>query len=432
MLSSHFTEHIANARAIMARAFYPSSLLDALNASKRSTATSSSPHTTVLTSSAVSAAATTRLEGALRMSTPHYTGAAIVATVGLGHASVTGIPIHQRLARLQATQFSRAFAPIAMPRQSLLVDDMDVDDEVPRATTPYIPAYWSMAPLLACPVHSPTAAVQPNKASVGVQTLALPPPSSSTSPSWSSPSGSDFSFECATPSTAPAEAPRVVGNPETARTSATATSSPDFRIVDEAVDAIEVKFAELAAQYQEAVNYSAQLDALGSGARFDSRATPHPDDEDSDVATEYYEHEPASVLDISLDGNPCALDDHAQTNDVETKPDDGPARALCELYNPHSDAQYSVFGIVGKGSFARVAAAMSNGRTYGIKVVHKPHVYGHPQAREMSLLEMKVLADVTSFNTERLVRLHESWEDQRNIYFAMVSLIVLCAPPSAK
>ena len=99
-------------------------------------------------------------------------------------------------------------------------------------------------------------------------------------------------------------------------------------------------------------------------------------------------------------------------------------RGSVKFHNAHSGSVYSVTGIIGEGSFARVAMAMDDNRMYGIKVVYKRNVYGHPEAREKLLLEKEVMADVAGFNTERLVRLHESWEDRRNIYFAMVSMIV--------
>ena len=414
MFSSSFAEHITNARAIVAHTLYPSTLLGALNASKGFAAICPSRHTTAPTSSAASVAAAifpdaSKVADAPNALTPQYAGAVIVASVGLGYASLTGTMIQQRLSRLGV--------------------DTDVDIEVPRAPTPYIPAHWSMATFLSRPANSTNATMQSNKVSIGVQTSVLLPSSLSTSPTWSSPTGSDLSFECATPPTAAAgvQAPRIVSVSETASPLATSPSSSDLRVVGEAVDALEVKFAELAAQYREALDYSARLDALGSGVGLDFRVIQYDDNdnddsEGSEVATEWSGTDSAS--DIAFGGTPGSDEDCAEADDAAAVPDDAPSRAPCELYNPHSGAKYAVSGIVGEGSFARVAAAYSNGRSFGIKVVHKANVYGHPEAREKLLLEKEVMADVAGFNTERLVRLHESWEDRRNIYFAMVSMIV--------
>ena len=166
MFATKFTEHITNARAIVAQTLHLSTLLNALNASKGLDATSPSHHNTAPTSSTTSVASTMRPDASkIAGSAPHCSGATIVASVGFGYASYTGATIQQRLARLQATQFSRALASMAMPQSSAL--DADVDDEVPRATAPYVPVHWSMAPFLAHPANPITVATQSNKVKIG-------------------------------------------------------------------------------------------------------------------------------------------------------------------------------------------------------------------------------------------------------------------------
>lgn len=428
MLSLRFTKHVAISRAIVC-ALHPSALLDAFNASNSSAITCCTRRNTTVAASAPSGPVATR-PGASNVTqtsgtlTPQYVGVTIVASVGLDYASFANTKIQHRLSLLQASQFSASLGWAADLLQSSVLD-IDIDDEVPKHAAPYIPVYLSMAPFLTRPTKPTNAAGQSNKVNIGIQTTSPPTSSSFISP-WCSHSGSDFSFECVTPAVGcgaevhDVDAPRVVGASET--TSPLAASLPTQGLRN-TVDALEEKVTELMTQYQDAITYSAQLDTLS----LDLSNIPYSDDDDVE-RTDGTSADTTTNVD-SIDGSEDSVDDGASARAAAVsvvsgstaEPYEAPRREPIVLHNEHSDTVYVVPGIIGEGSFSRVAAAVSNGAAFGIKVVHKANVYGHTDARERLLLEKQVMAEVASFNTDRLVRLLESWESRPNIYFVMVS-----------
>lgn len=409
MFSLKFTTHIAISRAIVC-ALHPSAVFDAFNASKAS-------HTTTLPSPATSATAATRpnasnVANSAAMSMPQYTVAGIVVSVGLHYASFSNTMVQHRIARLQVAQFCTSLVCSANSRSSGV--DTDIDDEVPQHAAPYIPVYWTMAPFLARPANSTNVATPyNNKVSIGVQATSLLPPSLSILPSHSSPSGSDFSFECATPPVRAdvndIYAPRVVCASEGSSPLPASLPSQDLRIMGHPVDALEGGVAELTVQCQEAVTYNAQPDTLDSSAL------------QSDFTTSPYSEDNVLKVEAKAVTQRASADTAADVDESQAQPTSAPKREPIELRNRYSGNVYTVSGIIGEGSFARVVAAESNGQVFGIKVVHKANVYGHPGARRSLLLEKAVMINVAGYNTDRLVHMLESWESRANIYFVMVS-----------
>lgn len=101
--------------------------------------------------------------------------------------------------------------------------------------------------------------------------------------------------------------------------------------------------------------------------------------------------------------------------------------AGCEPAEPehlhHGDQTYIIRGIRGSGSFGKVMLAnRGDGAVVAVKVVHKDKQYRAPDGRKNLVLEKTILASVAQVGNPYIVRLKESWADELNVYFVMVSL----------
>lgn len=214
-------------------------------------------------------------------------------------------------------------------------------------------------------------------------------------------SGSDSSFECATPRTAAAGAHHLQPRIQSSHSVQPTNDIPaqlTWLDVHRALDTLEDKVSKLVQLSREAVQ--AKYSTPSGGECY---ATP-------EFGIIYYE------------------DDEVETSDAELGSADGESdiddvRALTVLCNPHTGTTYTVQGVVADGGFSRVAQVVdSKGQQWAAKIMHKRAVFKRPRGRDNLLREKNIMVNASGMGTQRLVGLLESWEDEENIYFIMVSV----------
>lgn len=88
----------------------------------------------------------------------------------------------------------------------------------------------------------------------------------------------------------------------------------------------------------------------------------------------------------------------------------------------HAGSVYLIRGERGRGSFGRVMMANDGkGRILAVKVVHKDKQYRSPDGREILISEKRILEKVAYMKRPFLTPLLDSWADNENVYFVMVS-----------
>lgn len=88
----------------------------------------------------------------------------------------------------------------------------------------------------------------------------------------------------------------------------------------------------------------------------------------------------------------------------------------------HAGSVYLIRGERGRGSFGRVMMANDGkGRILAVKVVHKDKQYRSPDGREILISEKRILEKVAYMKRPFLTPLLDSWADNKNVYFVMVS-----------
>ncbi|KAI0689297.1 kinase-like domain-containing protein [Cytidiella melzeri] len=98
-------------------------------------------------------------------------------------------------------------------------------------------------------------------------------------------------------------------------------------------------------------------------------------------------------------------------------------------FEPHTITdgveRFKILGRIGSGGFGRVMAAIlqyDNKNIHAdtaIKVIHKDRVYQRSNGRELILQEARVLQRITCSGKRLLTKMLSSWDDNRNVYFAM-------------
>lgn len=84
-------------------------------------------------------------------------------------------------------------------------------------------------------------------------------------------------------------------------------------------------------------------------------------------------------------------------------------------------ATYRVLSRIAQGGGGRVVAAETDDGYYvAIKVIHKWQQYRLSTGRQMLLTEKAIMAKAATLGHKFLTSLLESWEDEENVYFAMV------------
>lgn len=376
-----------NAHATVDRVLRLFPLHHAFDALKRSATAFLARSTAPYTSTTPSEPAHAPLETSevVNGATPHLPGTAIVASVGLGY--LTRSAVRPRLFLYTAGGPSAGLPAVSTPASSGFDIDIEPpsDDEAPHSATPTLPS--AVRSSASC-MSSTNSMPQSNKVSAST---ALSPSSS----------GSDSSFECATPRTAAAGAHHLQPRIQSSHSVQPTNDIPaqlTWLDVHRALDTLEDKVSKLVQLSREAVQ--AKYSTPSGGECY---ATP-------EFGIIYYE------------------DDEVETSDAELGSADGESdiddvRALTVLCNPHTGTTYTVQGVVADGGFSRVAQVVdSKGQQWAAKIMHKRAVFKRPRGRDNLLREKNIMVNASGMGTQRLVGLLESWEDEENIYFIMVSV----------
>jgi hypothetical protein len=89
----------------------------------------------------------------------------------------------------------------------------------------------------------------------------------------------------------------------------------------------------------------------------------------------------------------------------------------------HAGNTYIIRGMRGKGSFGKVMMAHTRvNRLVAVKVIHKDKQYRYMYGREALIIEKEIMEKVTLTRMPFNVSLLESWADNENVYFVMVSI----------
>ena len=91
--------------------------------------------------------------------------------------------------------------------------------------------------------------------------------------------------------------------------------------------------------------------------------------------------------------------------------------------------QFQITGTLGAGGYARVMKAVllvptRQGVDMAIKVMHKDRVYQNPEGRMLMMEERRVMERVTESGLSGLAKVFCVWDDEENVYFAMVSISI--------
>lgn len=83
---------------------------------------------------------------------------------------------------------------------------------------------------------------------------------------------------------------------------------------------------------------------------------------------------------------------------------------------------FSINGFIAGGAFGRVMHAYTtDGKDIAIKIVKKAHVYTMPRGRQHLLREMDIMRLATTSGKKCLASMLYCWDDEKYVYFAMVS-----------
>ena len=352
------------------------------------------------------------------MSTPHLSGAAIVASVGFGHSPFSRPSPLPRLLLHRGEALSTPPPPTAISSLNGLDIGIDVEsasNEAPHSLTHALSTHSSTVRSPTAPTSTTNIAMQSSKVGATFTSAESLSPSMTSTPYASSSTGSDSSFECITPPTAAADVHNLqephIQSPASTPLSAGAPAQPTWLDVHRALKALEANVSKLVQQSKEAAR--PEHITQPQGPQFD--APPeldiiyYDDDEPVDIEAESHPDDDASP-DVDTDEDDSEADD--DLDDV---------RPPTVLRNPHSGAAYSVEGVVADGGFSRVAQVVDDeGRRRAAKIVHKRAVCKRAGAREALLREKAFMVKASEMGSRRLVGLIESWEDEENIYFIMV------------
>ena len=412
-----------NSHANVARPSHLAHLHHAFDALKRSAtalfARRPAPYTSTTPSNTRSDASNI-VHGAC-MSTPHLSGTAIVASVGLGYSPFTRPSPLPRLLLHSAGELSNPSRSAAISLLDGLDIDIDVEptsDEAPPAVTASLSAQ-STTVRSSIASSSTTNDISQPKSIRATSEAESTSSSTASTPYASSSTGSDSSFECATPPTAAEEVrsllePRIQF-PSSITPSSDAPVRSTWLDVHRALDALEANVSKLLEQSEEvALPTSGTQPSSPQGDAAPQLDIIYYDDDEScpDV-----EAESSPEDDAALDAE--TSEDESEAGDDADDSDD--TRPPTVLRNPHTGGTYFVEGVVADGGFARVVQVVDDkGQRRAAKIAHKRAVCKRAGARDGLLREKAFMVKTSEIGSRRLVGLIESWEDEENIYFIMV------------
>lgn len=363
--------------------------------------------------------------------TPHPSGTAIVASVGLAFPPPTNAVHNLLLHHIKGAVPSTS--PVVPPSKDVHVAfDLTIDDQRPQCDAP---AHSSHRSTSRSSSTSPTP-LGCHKVDVGVQ---VSTPSPGHSPHSSSSSDSDLPVECLTPLATNGEC-HSHRKAEALRSLLPFEAPLPFDIDGaRGVDEYILEFDECSARRQDLYEDLAEraiafhylcadpvedddMPTAFSGPIHGSSSTISVVSPTSNAALEFPESEPSDGEHPDIDTDTNSSDDPAnQTVDTDDDDDEEPQIPLV-LYHRYTKTRYRIDGIIGCGGFARVLqATKDSGECVAIKVTHKREAYAKsPYIHDLLCHEMDTLRWATTHACPGLTKLIESWEDEDNIYFVMV------------
>ena len=190
--------------------------------------------------------------------------------------------------------------------------------------------------------------------------------------------------------------------------------------------------------------------SVGSSARdaLPTQDKPEPGDEDSD-ATAKLRPLPSTKLSTAPAASPAPSGNNVFRLDIAQPMELPPAYAGTGLHaaSPeppgvppyerttqpgnlpvlaHDGVEYEVVGLLGSGGGGRVFCVRTRyGEWFAMKVVHKAKMYRYPDGRDSILVEKENWERITRGRKAFSMPLLESWDDDENVYFLMVSAVLL-------